>query len=656
MNFKEWFFNESNVNQELKKVPENVLTELKKSSDHIFNNLFNFEIDEKKKKEIKDWIAFNLQKNKDLETILKEHIDFLITQFNTINFKDTGYTVEKFIQDSNKYHDDLKNNTKVGSKGAYGKVLISFPDGWKWLDLEKGYCGIEGASMGHCGNVAGQMNRDHNIFSLRNPQNVPYLTFVDNGDGVLGEMKGRFNNKPEKKFHPYILALLKHPRINKIKGGGYLPENNFQISDLSDKDKKDLDEVKPFIVITPDDIIRKKLRPANIYMSGDYKVEELLDSMVHYGLIHADGTLDTKKTNEIIRNSFHFNYDELFDAIKDDYEVSYPQKIADSLLKNNIKIKNPLLKDLIEKMVETDANNNDATRPIYEVGGDTLLTLYQKQTDVFDTIFNKISLREKSNFVKRAVFKKIKLSDKLYDYLTFYDLYAITKSTTEPEKLPPYLKIVISRFEDYSKISDEEFVQAKSIVGKGIINAFRRMSRLIEYDPKASQKRKYDINLQYRNALLQPTIPVKQIPYQVAVSALYDQAFPQFAEEKSWIDSDDKQEAYKLLNYFKINYKPIKQIVNLLKKYQIEYNTIASELSEIMKMCGYLAGGVSPDSIDSSTKNVLLNLIEFYVEKYPNTNKSSELDSTLISLAQKYIQPNPRLQKLIDKIKFSKVD
>ena len=157
MNFKEWFFNENTVAQELKKVPDDVLKEIKTKVDSVFKTIFNFEVDDKKTKEIKDWIAFNTSKDPEFPRFLDPHRDFLITKYNTINFKDPDYDIEKLIEDSIKYHDDLKKNTKVGSRGAYGITLISFPDGWKWLDLKKGFCRIEGAAGkdSRCGNQLG---------------------------------------------------------------------------------------------------------------------------------------------------------------------------------------------------------------------------------------------------------------------------------------------------------------------------------------------------------------------------------------------------------------------------------------------------------------------------------------------------------------------
>jgi hypothetical protein len=58
-------------------------------------------------------------------------------------------------------------------------------------------------------------------------------------------MKGRGNDKPAAKYHPYIVELLRHHMIRGIKGGGYMPENNFSMSDLDPQTREQLIAHKP---------------------------------------------------------------------------------------------------------------------------------------------------------------------------------------------------------------------------------------------------------------------------------------------------------------------------------------------------------------------------------------------------------------------------
>ena len=71
--------------------------------------------------------------------------------------------------------------------------------------------------MGHCGNTAAG-EPGQRILSLRQPRKVgtqtwwePHATFILSAKGYLGEMKGKQNNKPVPRLHPYIVALLKLP-------------------------------------------------------------------------------------------------------------------------------------------------------------------------------------------------------------------------------------------------------------------------------------------------------------------------------------------------------------------------------------------------------------------------------------------------------------
>jgi hypothetical protein len=105
--------------------------------------------------------------------------------------------------------------------------------------------------MGHCGNVPSQRPGDR-ILSLRRKVRrgdverwYPVATFIVDANGELGEMKGRGNDKPGQKYHPYIVELLRHHMIRGVKGGGYMPENNFSMSDLDPQTREQLIAEKP---------------------------------------------------------------------------------------------------------------------------------------------------------------------------------------------------------------------------------------------------------------------------------------------------------------------------------------------------------------------------------------------------------------------------
>lgn len=140
-----------------------------------------------------------------------------------------------------------EKNRYVSNKGE--EVLITFPDGLMWVHLKRPSCDKEGKAMGHCGNKAAPKDGD-TILSLRKPSDKAglynsLLTFILHKDGHLGEMKGRFNEKPEAKYHPHIIELLKNPIIKGIRGGGYAASRNFSLGDLREKDYAALIQYKP---------------------------------------------------------------------------------------------------------------------------------------------------------------------------------------------------------------------------------------------------------------------------------------------------------------------------------------------------------------------------------------------------------------------------
>lgn len=144
--------------------------------------------------------------------------------------------------------DTIPHDPEDGSE-----ILIDFHNGWCWLNLNKPYCPKEGDAMGHCGNSP-RSNTGDTILSLRKRVEhdgqvywKPHLTFILDPDHELSEMKGRGNDKPAKKYHEMIVALLKHDIVQGIVGGGYLPENNFSMTDLEPELRDELMDEKPVL-------------------------------------------------------------------------------------------------------------------------------------------------------------------------------------------------------------------------------------------------------------------------------------------------------------------------------------------------------------------------------------------------------------------------
>lgn len=169
---------------------------------------------------------------------------FATWQHTKSKLNNPNYSENELHDDSERWHEEIAARKSEMPSEEYEVFLPLHGqwEGWKWVSLGRGHCPQEAKAMGHCGNAGAREGDD--IISLRDPQGKAHLTFILN-DGMLGEMKGRANNKPSKKYHPAIVELLKHPGVHSIRGGGYAPENNFSLKDLDDAERKQIEDLKP---------------------------------------------------------------------------------------------------------------------------------------------------------------------------------------------------------------------------------------------------------------------------------------------------------------------------------------------------------------------------------------------------------------------------
>lgn len=143
-----------------------------------------------------------------------------------------------FLKDAeDKYIERMKSQLHIANKPPSAKKILDFGDGTAWWDLGKESCSSEGNAMGHCGNQGGPKLGD-SILSFRTEHKLggrkyyePNLTFIRNGN-VLGEMKGRGNERPAPHYHEKIMALINQEGLFPA-GGGYKPDNNFSLKHLT---------------------------------------------------------------------------------------------------------------------------------------------------------------------------------------------------------------------------------------------------------------------------------------------------------------------------------------------------------------------------------------------------------------------------------------
>ena len=163
------------------------------------------------------------------------------------NYDYTNKGSLEVLDEFQKFEDEWKaQSSGLATQEVGDEIILDFHNGWVWMKLDRAYCSEEADAMGHCGNSPRQGSNDR-ILSLRRqvPRDGkifwrPCLTFILTEDGRLTEMKGRGNEKPAKKYHDLIIALLKLPIIQSVVGGGDLPEKNFSLKHLDDNKREAL--------------------------------------------------------------------------------------------------------------------------------------------------------------------------------------------------------------------------------------------------------------------------------------------------------------------------------------------------------------------------------------------------------------------------------
>jgi hypothetical protein len=331
----------------------------------------------------------------------------LISKFNNPQFKYTD-----FNQLDNEYHTNLsKGNIRM--PGRFGKTILKFNDGYEWVNLERGFCDIESKSMGHCGNEGAK--KGDTILSLRDDKNIPYLTFILN-NGDLTQMKGRGpqggNSKPHPKYHKYIIELLKLPIIKRVVGGGYMPETNFNISDLSEDQINELLKAKPEL--------------EDSYYLGVIKEKTLPDRVYERLLSFGHKTFDA-----------NFIYDIAVSAYT-------PKEILDKLWNLLIHSKNPgFFEDdhwtvVIQIGMEGFAGNSNSSseilKKIYKINNPITSRLLAKNPNTPQEILNKLSELYPGEVVSNPSSPK-ELAEKLFNSTNDATKWRMAETATDTKLL-----------------------------------------------------------------------------------------------------------------------------------------------------------------------------------------------------------------------------
>ena len=149
--------------------------------------------------------------NRELE---KDNVRIRLDYLKTIN---NISSYENGIEIARKYHEILAEKREIEENKQNllkdVKVVFNFDDGFKIYELlSRTALYAEGNVMGHCVGASGAYangieNGSLKIYSLRDEQTMPHVTFEVSSDSMVKQAKGRGNTKP-KKYARYCAEFL----------------------------------------------------------------------------------------------------------------------------------------------------------------------------------------------------------------------------------------------------------------------------------------------------------------------------------------------------------------------------------------------------------------------------------------------------------------
>jgi hypothetical protein len=160
-------------------------------------------------------------------------------------------SLEDALARSEAWHNRLAQIAGGRIEDEDGEVILTFPDGYYWVDLGKRVCDKEGEAMGHCGSGKGI------LYSLRK-DGRPSVTADVMRDGTVKQMRGRANTKPNPKYHKYIVEFIKSPYVNNFNYWDYRINDNFLMTDLTRDKAYELFNEKPSLIKNQD--VRRLMR------------------------------------------------------------------------------------------------------------------------------------------------------------------------------------------------------------------------------------------------------------------------------------------------------------------------------------------------------------------------------------------------------------
>ena len=310
------------------------------------------------------------------------------------------------------WHEEIKKNSdKFLIEDENGEIIKTYDDNFYWINLQTTNCGDEASAMGHCGRV----NDATTLLSLRKYKQ-PHVTIGwDENNNNFTQIKGKGNTRPHEKYHSYIVDLICHLEINRLKSE-YDRSSDFVVDDLIDDkliDKLDkcnpnyVDNFQPMSYEELEEKYRHDLKYSNYELEFEYIPSYILWSFIDdtkYCDDHAEGE------KEYYLDDFTSHFDSSSDEI-----INYIEKNSNSIDLNSILNKN-LEEDLQEIRDDNDELDEEDLKELLDERKE------KSNYDILDELYDFSNLEEildnldlKDGFVDEYVKDRYNSAEDVYD-------------------------------------------------------------------------------------------------------------------------------------------------------------------------------------------------------------------------------------------------
>jgi hypothetical protein len=338
-------------------------------------------------KKINDENRFN---SRTLRNIITSMMDWIRVGLNGNLGENKELSFDILLTKSRQWHESLEIGQGEINYIEENPTLLDFTDengnGFYWADLNTKYSEEECNRMGHCGRSSyGYLYSLRQVVPVNNKYklNKSILTAAIGEDGILYQLKGPKNSKPNEKYHEYILPL-----FYVLGGGGeeddyliqdfgteYASEQDFKLSDLPNETIKDLYQNRP-------ELFESRTLQRLLGRMGIIEIEELptrftLELRPNYFKYYIDGGWENRYTN---RKTGNVTSVSIFDEIMtgDAWELWGDHDYSDDVsgFFNYVidKETEGLLWDIVRKIADRDGieldNDISLEDAVYEVDND----------------------------------------------------------------------------------------------------------------------------------------------------------------------------------------------------------------------------------------------------------------------------------------------